>query len=111
VAFTVGNVVWPIWGEQKLFYVPLSVFLLSLVLEVKSHYKANGFRNLLLKYLTLLAWGNVVKQVFYNPHLAQINDYVWGGIVTAWLIYKSVKLKWATRKQPCGKNSVKVFKK
>lgn len=100
VAFTVGNLIWNQFGidNPSYFYVPLSVFLLSLILELKSHYKAKGFRKLMLSWLTLLAWGNVVKQIFYNPHLAQINDYVWGSIVTAWLIYKLIKLKWATQK-------------
>ena len=100
IAFAVGNVIWDKWGldNPAYFYVPLSVFLLSLVLEVRSHYRANGFRKIVLSYLSLLAAGNVIKQVFYDPRLAQINDYVWGGLVTAWLIYKLVKLRWATRK-------------
>lgn len=95
IAFTVGNVVWPIWDEPKIFYVPLAVFLLSCVVFVKSHVAPNTISKLLLNYLTLLACGNVVKQIFYTQNISQINDYVWGGLLTVWLIYKLYKnSKW-----------------
>ena len=99
LAFTVGNVVWPIWDEPKIFYVPLAVFLLSCVLFVRSHTPPNTISKLLLNYLTLLACGNVVKQVFYTENIAQINDYVWGGLLTVWLFYKLYKsTKWGIPK-------------
>lgn len=99
LAFTVGNVVWPIWDEPKIFYVPLAVFLLSCVLFVRSHTPPNTISKLLLNYLTLLACGNVVKQIFYTEKISQINDYVLGGLLTLWLFYKLYKnMKWETKK-------------
>jgi len=95
IAFTIGNVVWPIWDEPKIFYVPLAVFLLSCLVFIKSHTAPGSISKLLLNYLTLLAWGNLVKQAFYNENISQINDYVWGGLLTVWLIYKLYKnIKW-----------------
>lgn len=60
---------------------------------------ANSISKLMLNYLTLLACGNVVKQAFYTPNVAQINDYVWGGLLTLWLFYQLYKhKKWETKK-------------
>ncbi len=103
IAFTVGNIVWPIWDEPKFFYVPLAVFLLSCVTFVKSKTANDTVNYLLLKYLTLLSWGNLAKQVFYTDSIAQINDYVWGGLLTLWLFYKlgerrKNKTKWEIQK-------------
>lgn len=99
IAFTVGNVIWPIWDEPKIFYVPLAVFLLSCLVFVKSRSTLDSISKLLLNYLTLLAWGNLAKQVFYTKEISQINDYVWGGLLTVWLFYKLYKnMKWETKK-------------
>lgn len=54
-----------------------------------------------LTYIMLLAYGNVVKQVFYSERIKQINDYVWCGLATVWLVIMIIK--WVTRKQQLGK--------
>jgi len=96
--FVVGNIVWVYFDEPKLFYVPLSVFLLLLLIDVKNGVSfRNKVEHIFLTALILLAASNVIKQLFYTTTIKQINDYVWGALVGAWAILKLIKL-WATRK-------------
>jgi len=95
ICFVVGNATWPLFDEQKVLYIPQAVFFISLLTFVKRNVdKNNKVYHIFLEYLVLLSYGNLVKQVFYTDTLKQINDYVWGGIVTIFLIYKIIK--WAT---------------
>lgn len=84
--FTVGNIVWPYFNEPKVFYVPLAVFLWLLVYYVRKTFTGNRFIKLFLTWLFLLAYGNVIKQIFYSPTMSQVNDYLWGSLVSVWLL-------------------------
>jgi hypothetical protein len=92
VCFTVGNIIWPFFDEPKLFFVPLAIFISSAVWCVKSSVDIGSkWIHLLLSYLLLLSYGNIIKQMFYTDNIKQINDYIWGGLVTVWLLYKIKK--------------------
>lgn len=116
-AFTVGNIIWPYlgqYGEPKFFYIPLSVFILLMVYELKKKYDAAGQKiKLCIDCFLWLAWGNVIKQVFYiddpavyikgykMPVWKLLNDFAWGVFCIGRLIYKL----WVIRKQHSGTNS------
>jgi hypothetical protein len=106
VCFTIGNVIWPVFDEPKLFYVPLAVFITLLIVMLKKNVQTNSkCIHLIVNYLLLLSYGNIVKQVLYTDEIAQVNDYIWGGLVTIWLLINLVKVKkWAiTTNQPHGR--------
>lgn len=96
IAFTVGNIVWVLFDEPKYFYVPLAVFISSLVWMEKERTEKGCVAHIFMQYFFILSCGNIVKQVFYTPDLAQINDYVFGGMVTVWLLHKLFS-RWAIR--------------
>lgn len=97
--FVIGNIIWVYFGDPKLFYVPLAVFMLLLLIDVKMCVpNASKVEHILLTSLILLAAGNVVKQLFYTTTIKQINDYFFGAIVGVWTLLKLVKL-WAIRKR------------
>lgn len=109
-AFMLGNIFWPYIGEPKLFYVPLATMILLLFLEIRNHYKKDKSRlPILIDFFVLLAWGNLIKQLFYSsnpqvyfagyqmPLISLVNDYVWGFLNIIYLIYKL--RKWATHNQ------------
>ena len=98
IMFVLGNVTWPLFDEQKVFYVPQAFFFISMLLYIKSKVD-NKIQSILITYLLLLSFGNLVKQLFYNETLKQINDYVWGGLVTIRLI---IKITWTISKQDSG---------
>jgi hypothetical protein len=115
-AFMLGNIFWPYIGEPKLFYVPLATMILLLFIEIKSHYKKDKSRlPIFIDFFVLLAWGNLVKQLFYSdnpqvyvvrywmPLMSLLNDYIWGLVNIIYLIYNL--LKWANRNQRGFKNS------
>jgi hypothetical protein len=102
ICFTIGNAIWPLFDEQKLLYIPQAIFFISMLTVCKRKYE--GLIKLFLTYLLLLAYGNLVKQVFYSDILKQINDYIWGGLVTLWLLYNiKNNLKWQTLSNQSGK--------
>ncbi len=90
--FIAGNVSLAFHNEYKVFWVPLAFHLLMLTYYIGSKQKDVRYR-IVFKYLTVLAIGNLIKQIFYTDTIGQINDYVLGGIATIILI---VKL-WANR--------------
>lgn len=95
--FTLGNVLWPLFNEPKVFYVPLAIFLFLLVLYVKQTApKEKKTWHILLEWLLLLAAGNIIKQLFYTETIKQVNDYVWGALLTINLTHK-LFLQWANR--------------
>jgi hypothetical protein len=116
IAFTVGNMIWPYigqYGDPKFFYIPLSVLLLLLFIEVKKEYETTSkIVKVYLEFFVWLAWGNVIKQIFYTedpsvyikgykmPVIKLLNDFVWGAFFVGRLIYKL----WVIRKQISGKN-------
>lgn len=103
LCFTAGNIVWPLFNEPKLFYVPLAVLLFSLLGFVKNKInKEPKWIRLVVNYLFILSCGNIVKQVFYTDKIKQINDYVFGGLVTIVFIFLFGQL-WATQKQQSGR--------
>lgn len=95
-AWIIGNVIWNKFGlyEPKIFYIPLAVFILSLCIELEKRVKTK-ISSVFMMYFIWLAFGNLIKQVFYSPKVSIINDYYFGGAMTLILI---VRL-WATRKQ------------
>lgn len=100
IAFTIGNVLWDKFGidEPKLFFVPLAVFIASLLSYAMSKLE-KGITRLLVQYLFILSLGNIVKQLFYSEQIKQINDYIFGGVVTVWLFLTLIKTKqWETKK-------------
>ena len=108
VLFVLGNAFWWVFNEPKLNYIPQAVFFISLILFVKNHV-TKKVHHIFLEYLLLLSYGNLVKQVFYSNILKQVNDYIWGGLVTIYLIYKLIK--WATNtSQQSGRKFYKAQK-
>lgn len=102
ILFTIGNVIWPLFGEPKLFFVPLAVFISLLIWTIKAETPAeHDLTHLLLKYLLILSFGNIIKQIFYTETIKHINDYVFGAIVTVWLVSKLFN-RWAinTKRTP-----------
>ncbi len=92
-AFTIGNATWIKFNEPKIMYIPLSLFLFSMLLFIK--YNISGkVVTALIDFFLVLSLGNIVKQVTYKPG-NQWMDYVWGGLVVSWLIYEL----WVIRKQ------------
>ena len=102
ICFTIGNVIWDQFDDPRIYYIPLSVFLFISALYVRKTSKSkNKIINYLLDYLAILALGNIVKQVFYyNDTIKQVNDYIWGGLVTIGLL---IMIVWEIRKQKSGK--------
>lgn len=102
VLFTIGNVTWPYFNDPRVFYIPLALFLFMGSWCAKSPSKKNytiidGF---FLDYIVLLAGGNIVKQVFYyNNTVSQVNDYIWGLVITIILI---IRIIWEIRRQRSG---------
>jgi hypothetical protein len=100
--FTIGNAIWkPIGGIEKVFWIPLGLFLWALVMYVHNDPRnKNTYVKIILLYFAVLASGNIIKQAFYQDGMLQINDYVWGIGATIILI---IRLLWATRKQHSGR--------
>ena len=100
LCFTVGNIVWLYFNEPKIFYIPLAVFIFLLVYNLwKTYCGQSKVVGAFIEYLMLLAGGNIVKQIFYSDAIKQINDYIWGGFLTAILIIRL----WVIHKQQHGK--------
>lgn len=101
VLFTIGNITWQHVGDPKVFYVPLALFLWAMCYHIyDTAKKVHAVTRMFLWYLMLLASGNIVKQVFYTEKIKQINDYIWGSLVTLWLLISIIR--WAIRKQRSG---------
>lgn len=99
--FTIGNVIWDKFGinEPKLFYVPLAVFLLLMILYIKkSVSEREKITHFFLTSLVLLAAGNLIKQLFYTENIKQLNDYLFGGLIFLWLLINlTIKIRWGTK--------------
>lgn len=109
--FTIGNIMWDKLGlnEPKIMYVPLSIFLFLLLFNLRiSQRKEDVYKKVFVTYLLLLAAGNIIKQIFYSDSIKQINDYVFGGLVTIWLI---VNLILCLTKQHYGKKQCKELER
>lgn len=100
LCYLAGNILWEPLGEEKLYFVPQAVLILLLIIEVRK--KTVKHLRIFFTYFMLLAAGNVVKELFYSYYLKQVNDYIFGGFMTLWLLYQLLKL-WATQKQHSGK--------
>lgn len=82
-------------------YVPLAVFMFLLVCEVRwPKVQRTIVQNYFITYFVFLALGNIVKQMFYDDTMRQINDYVVGGLAT--LILLIFLIKWAIQRQANG---------
>lgn len=101
ICFTIGNVIWDKFDDPRIFYVPLAVFMfISAWYVKKTSFKRGKIINLFLEYIVLLAAGNVIKQVFYySDEVKQVNDLIWGGLVTLTYI---IKITWATLRRKTG---------
>ena len=101
-AFTLGNVFWDKLGDPRWFYVPLSLFLFLMVYDLyKRSFKEHRVIRISLAHLVMLASGNVIKQIVYDPTVDQINDYLWGGLVG--LSYLINIILWAISNKRYGK--------
>lgn len=99
ILFTVGNIVWLHYGDPKLYYVPMALFLLLLLVQVTRWYTGRSkYVKAFLLYLVALAGGNLVKQLFYTDAVKIFTDYWWGGVVTVLLIISLCYLWLTTRK-------------
>ncbi len=85
--FMAGNIGYSFGMSEKAFWVPLALHILCLVHYISSKVK-KPVEKLYLKYFTVLAWGNLIKQLFYTDSIKQINDFILGGIATIVLIVK-----------------------
>lgn len=102
ILFTIGNVVWPYFGDYRVFFIPLALFLFmgAWCVKKRPQREVTKIDDLFLEYIVLLAAGNIVKQVFYNNHtIKQVNDYVWGSLLTIILLSR---ILWEIRKQRSG---------
>lgn len=99
ILFTIGNVIWREYNDPKLYYVPMALFLLLLMVQVTRTYTGGSqYIQAFLVWLVALAAGNFVKQLFYTEKVRQIADYWWGGVITALLILSLCYLWLTTRK-------------
>jgi hypothetical protein len=94
-AFVIGNVTWPLFNEYRVFYVPLSLFLFFILWQVDSPAKITKLQRYCIKYFVALSLSNIVKQIWYNPTIDQINDYIVGTVAT--LILLIFVITWAIR--------------
>lgn len=100
ILFTIGNIVWKDYGDPKLYYAPMALFLLLLVVQVTRTYTGSSeYIKAFLVWLVALAAGNFIKQLFYTEKVAQIADYWWGGVITGLLILSLCYLWLTTRKR------------
>lgn len=104
--FVAGNATWRFvktypYGEPKLFWFPLAIFLAVLVAYAGSDRRKETpptfTQKTLLGYFVTLALGNIIKQAFYTEGIFQWNDYIFGAVVTVALII-TLTIKWVTRK-------------
>lgn len=103
--FVLGNMFWPRFHEPKVMYVPLALFLFLLLHFVASKTAVhNRVQFYLLNFLSVLAVGNIVKQVTYKAG-TQTWDYVWGATAAViYIIFLFIKdKKWANRLIQQGK--------
>jgi len=98
ICFWVGNIVWIYLDEEKVFFVPLAIFMSAIIYKVKHLVKPKSYQFCFIEFLLLLSYGNIIKQLFYTENIGLINDYVYGGFLFIRLI---VKL-WQTRSMAFG---------
>jgi hypothetical protein len=114
IVFTIGNATWNYIGLEKVFWLPLGIFLWVMVVYIANNPKnASHPMKTGLYYLAALATGNIIKQAFYQDGMFQYNDYVWGICVTIfyllvlfkdWLLYNLKNLwEWVTQNKRFGK--------
>lgn len=105
ISFALGNICWDLfgWEEPRLFYIPLAILLFMGAWCVKHFSSKKGvIVNYFLDYVVLLAAGNVIKQIFYYSYvIKEVNDYVYGILLTVWLIARIIA--WEIRRQQFGK--------
>lgn len=113
ILFTIGNATWRFVESEKMFWLPLGIFLWVMVIYIANNPKnASHPMKTGLYYLAALASGNIIKQAFYQDDMLQVNDYVWGVAVTLfyigvlfkdWLLHNLKMLwKWVTQKHKNG---------
>jgi len=86
--FLIGNIVWPYLGDWRFYFVPLALLLVAFNYFV---YKSDlgKYEKVFMHYFLLLSYGNVVKMIFLNNAIvSQVNDFVWGGILSLILIVR-----------------------
>lgn len=95
--FLIGNIIWPFVDEEKVYFIPLAVMILVLFLYVRKKIALNESKaiRLLIDYFVVLAAGNVLKELFYNPTIKELNDYWFGGLCMLVLIISL----WVNRKK------------
>lgn len=97
ILFTIGNATWRQLESEKMFWLPLGIFLWVMVIYVANNPKqASHPVKTGLYYLASLATGNIIKQAFWQDDMLQINDYVWGICVTVlylFILFKDRKFR------------------
>jgi hypothetical protein len=99
-SFVIGNVTWPLFGDPRVFYVPLALFLFFMLWQISEPGEKTVLQEYCIRYFKILSISNVFKQIFYNEHIDQINDYVVGSVVT--IILLIFVIKWVIRNRKNG---------
>jgi len=83
-AFVAGNMNWIKWGSENYYHIPLAFFLFFLLYDCGKNVEwvKTPIEYLLIQCLTILAVGNVIKQLTYIPG-PQPYDFIWGWLVMA----------------------------
>lgn len=99
--FLLCNAIWFfITNDYRLYYIPLALLLVAFNFYVWETWKGSKRILIFFEYFLWLSYGNLVKMIFLNNKtVSQVNDYVWGILLTVILIYRL----WAIRKQHYGR--------
>ena len=85
--FLLGNIFTSYFNEPKLFFVPLALMVALFFTDATIHnWNGDYMTRTSLCYFTLLAYGWILKQVFYSEKFNFYHDYIWGGLVTGGFI-------------------------
>lgn len=98
--FLCANIVFDIWDspehplDYRVFYIPLSVMIFSLVLLVKDYAKKNGGKVYVFWWFFLwMSTGQLVKFIIFNPYIQLVSDYLFLALAIIGVIIKVWKLK------------------
>lgn len=98
--FLICNAVWFfVTNDYRMYYVPLALLLVAFNFYVYKTWKGSKVILVFFDYFLWLSYGNLIKMVFLNNKtVSEINDYVFGVVLTIVLIYRL----WVIRKQRSG---------
>ena len=95
--FLTGNVLYDRLGTEenapdyRIFYIPLSVMLFSLILLAKDFVRKDSVLDIFWEAFLWLSFLWVVKFIGFNPFVIMLSDYLVLGIVIIRVTYKTFK--------------------